>query len=130
MKRASSQFTAEDRERIAAAVRAAEAKTSAEIVPAVATASGRYDRAEDIAGLWLGALLLVGVWLWMPWRRSEEGTWDLSWAQLQLPAMLTALIGGFILGAVVASRWAGLRRLFTSRQEMRDEVAARAPALL
>ena len=129
MKRASAWFTAEEKARIAEAVQEAESKTAAEIVPAVATASGRYDRAEDIAGLWLGAILLVLAWLWMPWERTEHGSWDLSWAQFQLPVLLGALVLGFVAGAVLASRWGGLRMLFTSRQEMRDEVAARARQL-
>ena len=63
MTRASQFFTADEKQAIEAAVTRAEARTSAEIVPAVATASGRYDRPEDIAGLWLGALCLIAAWL-------------------------------------------------------------------
>ena len=47
-------FSDEQRRAVAQAVAEAEGKTSAEIVPVVATASGRYDRAEDIVGLWTG----------------------------------------------------------------------------
>ena len=42
------------------AISAAERRTAAEIVPAVARASGRYDRPEDIVGLWIG-ILACGV---------------------------------------------------------------------
>ena len=49
-------ITDADRQRINAAIADAELHTSAEIVPVVASASGRYDRAEDIAGLWLGGV--------------------------------------------------------------------------
>ncbi|MBI2434886.1 MAG: hypothetical protein HYV26_18685 [Candidatus Hydrogenedentes bacterium] len=126
MTRASQLFTETEKAHIEEAVTAAEAKTSAEIVPAVCTASGRYDRAEDIAGLWLGAILVALAWLLLPWERSNAGSWGLSWDRVQLPAMLLGLVAGFILGAALASRIAWLRRLFTSRKEMQDEVAVRA----
>lgn len=129
MKTASSLLGQEDRERVEAAVKAAEARTSAEIVPAVGTSSGRYDRAEDIAGVWLSALLLVVAWLVMPWERSELGDWGMSWAQFQLPMLLGALLAGFVTGAVLASRFWWLRRLFTPRREMREEVEKRARQL-
>ena len=51
MQRASELFNDEQRATIDQAVADAESKTSAEIVPVVATASGRYDRAEDIVGM-------------------------------------------------------------------------------
>ncbi len=48
MKRASKLFDIEQRQRIEQAVVEAESKSSCEIVPVVATSSGRYDRPEDI----------------------------------------------------------------------------------
>ena len=75
---ASSLFTDSDRERVNNSVRAAEARTSAEIVPVVATASGRYDRAEDLIGLWLGVLFMVvtAVFWRSPAVSMESGSWD------------------------------------------------------
>jgi putative membrane protein len=64
MKRARDFFTGEEKQRIEAAVRAAEAKTSGEIVPMVVDASYDYPRAEIVGGgcFAMGAALL-GAWL-------------------------------------------------------------------
>ena len=43
-----------------------EQTTAAELVVAVATESGRYDRAESIAGIVL-ALVALGIANWIPW---------------------------------------------------------------
>ena len=53
-------LTTAEQQQVEAAVREAEAQTSAEIVVVVATESGRYDRAESIVGL-IGAVLGVGA---------------------------------------------------------------------
>ena len=125
MQRASDIFTNEQRRKIDQAVADAESKTSAELVPVVATASGRYDRAEDIIGLWCAMLAAVSLWIYLP-RTTNTG----SWGEMSLVGQIVTLIGvmalSFIIGAVVGSRIGWLRRLFTAQQEMRDEVAARA----
>ena len=126
MQYASSLFSAADRERINEAIQSAEARTSAEIVPVVATASGRYDRAEDLVGLWLGVLLVIAVTVFSPATAIETGSWDshpLLWQTLKLVA---ALLGGFLVGAVLGSRIGWLRRLFTPVPHLRDEVNQRA----
>jgi putative membrane protein len=125
MKRASQLFTAEERARIEAAVREAELKTSAEIVPVVATASGRYDRAEDLVGLWCGILLMGLTWWFFP-RAEAEAMWTPWWLALELPALIAAMLIGFVVGAVIASRVQGLRYLFTPKSEMEAEVLGRA----
>lgn len=122
-------FSDEQRRAIARAVGEAEAKTSAEIVPAVAARSGRYDRAEDVLGLLLGLLCVVGVWCLFQRVDPEAGDWGLSPARFELPAMILALLLGFVGGAVLAGRWGTLGRLFTPRSEMEAEVAARARAV-
>jgi len=128
MKRASQHFDDASRKRINDAVAAAEASTSAEIVPVVATASGRYDRAEDVAGLWLGAALVIGAWVWSPVEPTSAGDWG-AWPQgWNLALILVALVIGFIAGALIAQRAAWLRRLFTPAAQRRDEVAAKARA--
>ncbi len=126
MQLASHLFTADDRQRISKAVAAAESQTSAEIVPAVASASGRYDRPEDVIGLWTGLIAMSATWLLLPVESPEAGSWSEMPAGVQLATMIVAMIVGFVIGAVVGSRVGWLRRLFTSRKQMCEEVLARA----
>lgn len=122
-------FTREQRDRVAQAVKEAEATTAAEIVPVVAAASGRYDRAEDVAGLWLGLILLTATWLFWPAPASEVGDWGAMPRIYELAALVVSVVIGFFIGAVLTARVAMIRRLFASQVEMRDEVAARARSL-
>jgi putative membrane protein len=124
MQKASTYFTTEERATIEKAVVDAEMKTSAEIMPVVATSSGRYDRPEDIFGLWLGVIAAGVVGVLFP--AGESGDWGVTMAQWHAIAVLIALVAGFVLGAVIASYVGWLRRLFTPRAQMRDEVDARS----
>jgi len=126
MKPASRLFNDEQRQRIDKAVAQAESKTSAEIVPVVATASGRYDRPEDIVGLWLGVAGLVIAWLALPEATTGPGNWGGLPVWLKTVCAAGAVVVGFIIGAAVASRAGWLRRLFTPRRQMREEVEASA----
>ena len=126
MQRASHFFSEAQRQQIEQAVHAAEAKTACEIVPVVATASGRYDRPEDIVGLWLAVLAAVAVWLAFPRVSAEPGSWDDGSFYLGLLTLIVAIVAAFFLGAVLASRIGWLRRLFTPRRQMHDEVTAQA----
>ena len=126
MQRASRFFTDEQQAQIEQAVADAESKTSAEIVPAVATASGRYDRAEDIIGLWTGLIMLVVVWCVFPRASAEAGAWGFSWANVALPVLMAVVVLGFVTGAIAGTHIGWLRLLFTPRVQMRDEVSARA----
>ncbi len=123
MKRASELFTPAEKEKINQAVVAAEKQTAGEIVPVVATASGRYDRAEDVGGL-LVALAAFAV-VWSRWQRivPVEGDWahGQRWT-LGLPWLLLILVAGFIAGVAITSRVSWLRRLLTPMKEMREEV--------
>jgi len=125
MQRAHQLFTDEDRRQVRLAVEQAESKTSAEIVPVVATASGRYDRPEDIVGLWLAVIAAIAVWLFVPAAEAGGGWggWTV-WAQLVVLAV--AIVAAFVAGSLIASRVGWLRRLFTPRKHMQDEVRARA----
>jgi putative membrane protein len=129
MRKASKRFSDEQRNAVTQVVAEAEGRTSAEIVPVVAAASGRYDRAEDIVGLWTAVGGLVAVWLALPPPPAESGSWGgiPDWAPLLLAA--AAVVAGFVVGAALASRVGWLRHLFTPRRQMRDEVAARARAV-
>src|SRR5437870_5916552 len=93
-------FSDGDREAVNRAVGEAESRTSAEIVPVVAASSGRYDRPEDIVGLWTGLILLAIVWLVLPEQStSESGSWSSIPAGLHLLALIGAVVVGFVLGA-------------------------------
>lgn len=115
-----------DRERVNRAVRDAESVTGAELVPVVAQCSGRYDRAEDIVGLWCGLLTLTVVWSLFPSTVAVSGSWEHPSPGGQLVALLAAVVAGFLVGAILASRLPGLRRLFTPRRQMEEEVLLRA----
>ena len=129
MARIDSLFNADQRSSVAQAVAQAERKTAAEIVPVVAAASGRYDRAEDSAGLWLGVVLMIIVWSIYPMPIVEPGAWGGTPAVIQLIFMLAALLAGFFVGAIVAAKISVLRRLFTPAAQMREEVEAKARAV-
>ncbi len=120
--------TTDQRTKVAAAVSAAESKSCCEIVPVVATASGRYDRAEDIVGLWCAMLGAIAVFLAFP-GDVDSGHWGgfPVWAQVLLMVAVMAVC--FLVGAVLADRFHGLRLLFTARQQMKEEVNLRAREL-
>ena len=92
MQRASDLFNKEQRKQVENAVTEAEARTSCEIVPVVATASGRYDRAEDMVGLWLAVLAAITVWLIFPRQTNESGSWD----GMSLYVGLLTMVGGVV----------------------------------
>ncbi len=126
MKRASYFFNEEQRKQVETAVAEAESMTSCEIVPVVGTASGRYDRSEDIVGLWLAALSAVTVWLMLPLQVSEPGSWGGRSVFSGVFVMMAVVFFAFIAGVVIASRISWLRLLFTPRKQMRKQVTARA----
>lgn len=128
MQRASKLFSESDRQRINECIKSAESGTSAEIVPVVATASGRYDRSEDHIGLWLGVLMLIAVSVLWPAStvHAESGSWDSNPTLTQTIKLVVAMVAGFLIGAVAGSRVGWLRRLFTPTQQMVDEVHLKA----
>ena len=127
MQRASQLFNEKQRQRVQQAVVEAEKQTSCEIVPVVATASGRYDRAEDIIGLWLVVLVVIALWLLLPRQVGDSGNWGSAMPlYLELLILAGATVMAFLTGAVAGSRIGWLRRLFTPRNQMREEVAAKA----
>jgi putative membrane protein len=119
MIRASRLFTEADRQAISTAVAQAEARTAGEIVPIVATASGRYPAAAPRAGMLGGLGLLAATWI------AFEGP-----AGPGLPVLLGGLLAGYALGAAAAAGLPVLRRALASPREREDSVHAAARAAL
>lgn len=74
------QLTAEERERVSLAVRAAEQHTNAEIVPMIVSRSGLYRDAQYRTGLLLAVsvltILLTTEVLWLPWGwHASNAAW-------------------------------------------------------
>lgn len=125
MPSASEFLNQEELKSVEQAVVDAELKTSVEIVPVIASVSGRYDRAEDLAGLWLGTVFMVVLWIAWPLKPVEPGDWGAGFP-LNYVGWIAALIGGFVIGAVLCARIPVLRRLMTSKKELAAEVERRA----
>lgn len=124
--RASDVFNDEQKQTVRQAVADAESKTSCEIVPVVASSSGRYDRAEDIVGLWLATITAAVLWALFPREASESGSWSAGSVSLGVLMVVVAVVIAFLVGAVCGSRVHWVRRLFAPQKQMQEEVAARA----
>lgn len=111
-------LTPEDRKRIEETVARVESATSAEIVCAVATESGRYDRAESIVGL-ATALLALGLAHAVHGMAAGAGQWG---GALPLGWQAFSIVAGFVAGNLLANRAPAVRRLVTSEKEMETEV--------
>lgn len=123
MKKARDFFRPEERDKINQAVVEAEKRTAGEIVPVVATASGRYDRAEDLGGLLFGLVALTVCWLAFQSVVPVAGDWAHGYRlTLRLRWVLLIVVVGFIIGAALTSRLGWLRRLLATDREMRQEV--------
>ncbi len=112
MKPASEFFTKEEQNRIEAAVKAAEEKTSGEIVPMLVDSSYEYPRAELIGG---GTLALAVASL-ISWAFGHESIW---W-------FLPVFIGGFFLFQQLIRMLPDLKRKLITPDEMTAEVAEKA----
>ncbi len=118
---AATAFTDEQARQVVDAIAVAEQKTSAEIVCAVATESGRYDRAELVCGVILAAVSLISA-------HSIQLIWQLDQGSFEPVAALgpawqvAILIGGVVVGAFITSYWHGLRRLLVSERMQQEEV--------
>ena len=126
MKRASKLLSESDRKKISEAVANAEKTTSGEIVTAIATSSGRYDRAEDIFGLLFGLAALGLCWVFFQGVVTEEGAWGGVGIALGLIPCIAMVVVGFALGSALATYFPVLRLPFILKAEMSEEVARRA----
>jgi putative membrane protein len=113
------QLTEEQKARITGAVRAAEARTNAEIVPMLVARSGLYRDAQHRAGLILALVVLTGLLtgerLWVSW------TWQTADAASLLIATLLAYATGSWIGT-----FAPVIRAVTSEGRLRRKVQLRA----
>ena len=113
------QLSEEEKTRISEAVSAAEAHTSAEIVPMLVARSALYRDAQHRAGLALALVvlagLLMGEGLWASWRWQNA---DAAW-------LLLAVLVAYALGS-----WLGMSapviRALTSTERLRRKVQLRA----
>jgi putative membrane protein len=127
MRNAESFLTAAEREAVNRAVTDAEQRTSGEIVPVLATQSGRYERAEDLGGLLLAIGALVTCWflfqrvtpLQGDWAHGQRLTLNLAWVVL-------IVVLGFLVGAFLTRHSGWLRRALATDKEMQQEVLRRA----
>lgn len=114
-------------ERVNQAVTDSAARTSVRIVPVVTHSSGKYDRAEDLVGLWAAAIALAAIlvfFLEIPFGKAllpEGHVWRMG--VLPIFAVITA---GFICGAFIVTKLAWLRRLFVPRRQLQANVQERA----
>jgi len=127
VKRASEWFSADDQGLVAKAVGEAERATSGEIVPVVATRSGRYERAEVTAGLAAALSSVAAAWLLLQRVVPAAEDWSSGYEpSLGLVTVLALFAGGFALGAFAVRLCPPLRRLLTGRRAMREEVTRAA----
>ena len=126
MKVASKYFTEEDSNKISLAVVEAEKHTSGEIIPIVATVSGRYDRAEDIVGL-IFALISVSIgWCLFQDVQTSSGWLSGLMITFGLVPILITIVFGFFVGTLLANIFPVLRTPFIPKSEMQAEVESRA----
>jgi len=127
MKSANNLFTADEVKAIEATIAEAEQKTSGEVVPVVATASGRYDRAEDLFGFLLALLVLVGAWCWLQGPAETTEAWSGNPTLiLSLPIVVAILVVTFIIGTTLATHLPALRLPLITRAQMQEEVESSA----
>jgi putative membrane protein len=108
---ATQMFSPDDRAAISAAVAAAEQQTSGEIVPVVANASDRYERAEDLVGAVLAVIAVCFAWVGFQRLRPAydwEGGHDLT---LALPVLLAIAAVAVVLGILLARAVPECKRL-------------------
>ena len=123
MARASRLFTDEDKQAIKDAVAQAESTTSGEIVPVVATRSGRYDRAEDIFGIILALIAVAVAWLLFQQARPAAGDWESGpTLTMGLWVVLLTFAVAFVVGASLSTLVPALARPFVGKQELQEEV--------
>ena len=119
-------INAQNRSVIEKQIAETEQATSAEIVCAVASESGRYDRAESIIGLFTGFAALAMAHL-IDSQLIHPGDW--SAPGINLPIQVIALVAGFVIGSCLASYCVALRCPFVSNHHLENETSRAASFL-
>lgn len=126
MVRASRLFSDQELTQLREVISQAEKNTSGEIVLAVASDSGRYDRAEDVIGLLFGLCSFSLVWLFFQKSIPSSADWSSgSTIALGLLPLLLVIIVGFAVGAAVATYFPVIRLPFIMEREKKEEVERR-----
>jgi len=116
-------FTEGDKQTIKDAIAEAEKATSGEIVPVVATRSGRYDRAEDIVGVLLGIVAVSVLWLLLQNIEPKAGDWESGQSlAIGLGVVLLTFAVAFVVGVVLSTFVPLLARPFVGKRESKEEV--------
>lgn len=116
-------FDRDDRDAIEDAIRSAELETSGEIVPVLASCSGRYDRAEGIVGVLLSAVFVVVGWNLLPSTNAGVGDWSGTSLLTRGPMQIVALVVlGYVAGNLIATWVPSIRLPFTRAREIEEEV--------
>ncbi len=113
---ASKLLSEEERKAVSAAVSEAEKKTAGEIVPVIATASDRYERAEDLVALVTALAAVAATWTqFQRLKPSADWNGDPELA-IHLPYVLAIFVGGWALGLLLARLLPWVKRLAVSRK--------------
>jgi uncharacterized membrane protein len=117
-------------ERINQAAAQSARKTSARIVSVVARGCGRYERAEDLVGLWAAAIALAIILCFFIDTPLDKVSADRgqTW-RLGLLPVLVAITAGFFCGTVIVTQMFWVRRLFVPRRRLVRNVQERAKAI-
>ena len=118
-------YSPEEREQIRQALQKAETTTTGEIVCAVASESGRYDRAEALIGFACG-LIMLG--LLHSFHNGGSGSWGGA-EPISLGWEVAVLCAGFLFGNLLGSWIPGLRTALVPRREMEEETVRAAWAV-
>jgi putative membrane protein len=123
MTKASKLFTAKEQKQINNAITQAESNSSGEILPVVITASGRYDRAEDLFGLVFAMILISIFWFFFQNVTPTTENWIADYqVSFNLFYIILITIIGFVAGAALATYFPALRLPFIAPKEMEEEV--------
>jgi len=125
MVKASKLFSEAERDAIKQAITQAEENTSGEIIPVIASASGRYDRAEDVFGLFFSLLCVAVGWVLFHNNTPTDG-W--SSFNFDLIAILLTIFLSFVIGVLLTHLCPVLRLPFITKKEMEEEVERAAAA--
>lgn len=123
--KASQLFTETEREEVKHAIVQAEQNTSGEIIPVIASVSGRYDRAEDMFGL-IFSLLCVAIGWYLFHNDTPTDNW--SSFNFNLTAVLLTMFLSFIVGVLLTHLFPILRSPLVTNTEMEEEVERAAAA--